>query len=211
MQEWEEVITTKIEIRSDQVILDGYVNAAGRESRVMPSMRGKFVEVVEPGTFGKALQRNDNIELRFNHTKVLGSTKDGALQLFEDNIGLRAIATVTDTDVMEKARNKELRGWSFGFYANKDTWEDTGKGYQRRFLEDIDLKEVSILAGKTPAYIATSIEQRGEDEAISETRYFEDAAEVTDNAPKPEIPAETRDFSICEAEIQILKLRGKKI
>lgn len=202
----------KIEIRADQVILDGYVNAAGRESRVMPSMRGKFVEIVEPGTFGRALQKNDNVELRFNHGKVLGSTKDGSLKLFEDNIGLRAIATVTDPDVIEKARNKELRGWSFGFYTNPngDLWEDTGKGYQRRFLKDIDLKEVSILAGKTPAYIATSIEQRGEEETVSETRYFEDDPEVTDNTPKAEIPAETRDFSIQEAEIQILKLRGKK-
>lgn len=164
---WEEVRTTKIEIRADQVILDGYVNAAGRESRVMPSMRGKFVEVVEPGTFGKALQRNDNVELRFNHGQVLGSTKDGTLKLFEDNIGLRAIATVTDPMVIEKAKNKELRGWSFGFFKNQDRWEDTDKGYQRRFLEDIDLKEVSIL-DKTPAYIATSIEERGEDETISE-------------------------------------------
>ena len=149
----------RIEIRGDQVLLDGYVNAVDRDSRVLPSPQGGFIEKVKPKTFEKALQRADDVELRFNHEKRLGSVKEGNLQLYEDNIGLRAIAKVTDSEVIQKAKNNELKGWSFGFVARKDTWEDGPNGIKRRILEDIDLLEVSIL-DKTPAYIATSIEAR---------------------------------------------------
>jgi uncharacterized protein len=202
----------RIEIRGDQVILDGYVNAVERESRVLPSPRGRFKEKIKSKTFEKALQRNDDVELRFNHDSDmrLGSTKEGNLQLFEDNIGLRAIATVTDEKVIQKAKNGELRGWSFGFIDNKPCWEDGSDGIQRRTLEDIDLIEVSIL-DKTPAYIATSIEARGEDEVISEQRSDEFRAEIEDlTSKKNEKQENPVDYSLFDKEIEILKLRGGK-
>ena len=61
------------------------------------------------------------MDLLFNHDKNrnLGSIENGNLELYEDNIGLRAIATVTDEQVIKKAKNKELRGWSFGFVSEK--------------------------------------------------------------------------------------------
>ncbi|WP_242945969.1 HK97 family phage prohead protease [Clostridium sp. DSM 8431] len=62
--------------------------------------------------------------LNHDENKKLGSTKEGNLELFEDNIGLRAICTITDRDVIEKAKKGKLRGWSFGFAVNKDRWED---------------------------------------------------------------------------------------
>ena len=36
----------RIEIRNDSVLLDGYVNAVDRESKPIPSVRGKFVEKI---------------------------------------------------------------------------------------------------------------------------------------------------------------------
>src|SRR5690606_101680 len=100
-----------------------------------------------PKTFERALQRASDVELRFNHDKnrKLGSIKEGNLQLFEDNIGLRAIATVTDEEVIQKAKNKELRGWSFGFIDKDPDWQDGPDGIQLRLLKDIELLEVSIL------------------------------------------------------------------
>ena len=80
----------KVEIRSDSVVLDGYVNAVGRDSRLMASPQGRFVEQVEPGTFQRAIERGP-VELMFNHDKVVGSTADGTLELREDVIGLRWI------------------------------------------------------------------------------------------------------------------------
>jgi len=199
----------RIEIRGNQVMLDGYVNAVGRDSRVLPSPKGKFIEQIKPKTFQRALERADNVDLLFNHKKdrKLGSTKEGNLELYEDNIGLRAIATVSDDEVIKKAKNGELRGWSFGFYTNKDSWEDGPDGIQRRYLEDIDLLEVSIL-DKTPAYIATTIEQRGEEDVLAETRGEDFKAVIEDNSPEER--QKPIDYSVYEKEIEFIKMKGGK-
>jgi len=190
-------------------MLDGYVNAVGRDSRVLPSPKGKFIEQIKPKTFQRALERADNVDLLFNHKKdrKLGSTKEGNLELYEDNIGLRAIATVSDDEVIKKAKNGELRGWSFGFYTNKDSWEDGPDGIQRRYLEDIDLLEVSIL-DKTPAYIATTIEQRGEEDVLAETRGEDFKAVIEDNSPEER--QKPIDYSVYEKEIEFIKMKGGK-
>ncbi len=203
----------RIEIRGDQVLLDGYVNAVGRESRILPSPNGRFKEQIVPKTFEKALIKTENVDLLFNHdkNKKLGSIKDGNLELREDSIGLRAIATVTDEEVIQKAKDGKLRGWSFGFIANKDKWEDGSDGIQKRYIEDLDLLEVSIL-DKTPAYIATSIEARGEDSYITEQRNEEFTASIEDNSEKQKEKREESqiDYSNYENEIEFLKLKGGK-
>ena len=150
-----------MEIRGDDLIrLTGYVNVTARDSRPIPSPQGSFIEQVTPGTFKRALSKNPNIEMRFNHNRKLCDQKSG-LKLREDDIGLYADAIFKDAEVAEKARKNQLRGWSFGFSVNKDHWDESGK----RYLDDISLSEVSIL-DKTPAYIATSVEMRT-------GRYFE--------------------------------------
>lgn len=197
----------KIEIRSNaEATIEGYVNAIARDSRILPSLHGKYVEQVTPKTFERALEKATDVELRFNHSKHLGSTKEGNLQLFEDNIGLYAKATITDPDVIVKARQNELRGWSFSFVKLVDKWEDAQNGLQRRFLEDIDLREVSIL-DKTPAYVGTSIEMRnvgGESDIIIEERAIEFEGEmlITDKT--------NYDNSIHAKTIEMLKLRHNK-
>lgn len=100
----------------------------------------------------------------------------------EDDIGLRAICTITDKDVIEKARKGELRGQSFGFCAEKDRWEDTNKGYQRRYVEDLELFEVSILDNrKNPDYVGTSIEMRDDKEIVLECRSHDSRVVIVDN------------------------------
>lgn len=202
----------RIEIRGNQVILDGYVNAVERESRVLPSPRGRFIEKIRAGTFARALQRADDVELRFNHdpNRRLGSIKEGNLKLFEDNIGLRAIATVDDEEIIQKANHGELRGWSFGFVDNKPHWEESEDGILRRTLEDIDLIEVSIL-DKTPAYIATSVEKRGEEDVIRENRVYENkvVVEKIESEQRQHDEQKEVDYSVYEKEIEILKLKGE--
>ena len=145
----------KMEIRADDSIrLTGYVNVTARDSRPIPSPQGAFIEQVTPGTFRKALSANPNVEMLFNHERKLCDQQSG-LMLREDDIGLYADATFTDAEVADKGRRHELQGWSFGFTVNADHWDDAGK----RYLDDINLEEVSIL-DKTPAYIATSVEMR---------------------------------------------------
>lgn len=179
----------RIEIRSDSVLLDGYVNAVDRYSRPMSSPTGRFIEKIVPGTFKKALERAENVDLLLDHNKErkLGSIKEGNLQLFEDNIGLRAICTVKDKEVIEKARKNQLRGWSFGFLSNKDTWEGEKGELQKRSVSDIDLTEVSIIdSNMTPIYIGTSIEKRGSQEVTKETRQ-EDFRAVIEDTTKKEV------------------------
>ena len=166
----------RIEIRNDSVVLDGYVNVVDRESKPIPSVKGKFIEKIKPGAFQRSLEKRANVDLLLNHDKnrKLGSTSEGNLELFEDNIGLRAICTVTDPDVIDKAKNKELRGWSFGFYAEKDKLESVENGYERRMVEELDLFEVSIVDNtKNPAYAGTSIEMRDDNEVFIENRTTE--------------------------------------
>ncbi len=164
----------KVEIRSaTEAVIEGYVNAVERESRPIHSIHGTYTERVASGTFQKALNSGKSVELRFNHQKVLDST-DGSLELREDNIGLYAKALIHDEEVIEKARRGELRGWSFGFRDNNPKIENA-----KRVLSDIELREVSILT-KTPAYIATSIEMRGEETEVLEERGIEDKVEVTE-------------------------------
>ena len=195
----------KVEIRADKVIVEGYVNAVGRDSRVIPSPTGDFVEQVTPKTFERALQNGNDVELRLNHDRVLGSRDSGNLELREDSIGLYARAEVTDLETMEKARNGELRGWSFGFVKKQDHMEPLENGLHRRFLEEIELREVSILdSSRTPAYIGTSIEARGQEESILEQRGREDIPEVTKEPEKPTAHADRK------REVEILRLRGTR-
>ena len=154
----EEVSRLQVEIRADKksMTVGGYVNVVGRDSRVLHDKTGPYVEQIMPGAFKKALAADSKVELRFNHKKILDSED---LELREDNIGLRAHAVVTDSEVIAAAEQKELRGWSFGFVKQKDHWKTDEEGTRRRFVDELELREVSIL-DKTPAYIATSIETR---------------------------------------------------
>lgn len=160
------MILTKVELRSGgEVRVSGYVNAVERDSKVLPAMmspgaHGSFVERVAAGAFGRAVERNPDIRMLFNHGREIGSVKGGQLKLTEDNIGLRAEAVITDPEAVSAAKRGELRGWSFGFSGARDIWEDYKPGIQRRTLTDFDLLEVSLLT-KSPAYYGTSVETRG--------------------------------------------------
>ena len=206
----------RIEVRNDRVLLDGYVNATGKDSRFIPSIKGKFKEQIVPEAFTRSLEKNDNVDLLLNHDKnrKLGSTKEGNLELFEDGIGLRAICTVTDAEVIGKAKNGELRGWSFGFYSEKDKWEDTTEGFQRRYVEELDLFEVSIVDNtRIPAYVGTSIEMRAEEEVVTETRSNDSKAVIVDKTEKKKDKENrTKEFdnSLYKNQIEILKLKSYK-
>lgn len=197
----------KIEIRAEGAVIEGYVNAVDRDSRVIPTPMGGFVERVVPKTFARALAKGNDIRLKFNHGRVIGSVSAGTLELKEDNIGLYAKAVVSDKEVIDKARRGELRGWSFGFYKDRDRMEDIENGLKRRYLEEIELNEVSIISNGplSPIYPATSIEMRGEEETMSEMRGMEDIPEVMDFTTD-----EQPDYTKLHNEIDLLRKRYGK-
>ena len=194
------------------VNLEGYINAVGRDSRVLNDrLHGEYLEQVEPGTFRRALNRAGNVVLYHNHDteRVLGNTASGSLELREDAIGLWGRAAIDDPEIEAAAKNNELRGWSFGFRILRDRWEENN-GVKRRFLEEIDLSEVSLLT-VTPAYIATTVEarnaQRGEDDYELLVR-SEDTVELRMVFTEPTPDTGTADHT---AELYRLKLRRLRL
>ena len=98
----------------------------------------------------------------------LGSTKSN-LKLKEDVIGLRAHAEITDPEIVKKAKQKKLRGWSFGFANPTETRADMENGMSRRRITDMDLKEVSLIDEEmNPWYMSTTVETRAGDEGAVE-------------------------------------------
>ena len=184
----------KVEVREDSVFISGYVNAIERLSKpIRETLHGKiktFVERIKAGVFRTALKRNDNVLVLLNHNyeRVLASTKDGNAILEEDNIGLRAEITITDKEVVQKARDGKLSGWSFGFIANDDEISTEGKD-EIRTVTDLELLEVSILDDtKAPAYYGTSIEAREGGARMKEIRAdaFEQEQTAEPNAEQTE-------------------------
>ena len=205
----------QIRVKEDSVEVSGYVNAVERLSRPLKSRIGKFVERIRKGAFKRAIARNDNIRLLLNHNweRDLGGTKDGNLKLTEDNIGLRADAVITDPDVVQKAKDGKLVGWSFGFTDVPDGVDQSFEGgMPTRDVKDLDLFEVSLLDNtRTPAYDGTLVTVRSEDDLqyhsepyISEVEFLEVRDETQLKQPEK---AEERhiDYSKYEQLIQEMK------
>lgn len=187
-----------VKIRADSVVIEGYVNAVERDSKPLFSRIGKFIERICKGAFKRAIERNDDIHVLLNHdwNRDLGSTKSGELELAEDNIGLKARATIKDKEVIEKARSGKLVGWSFGF-------EETDGGVITRMIDgilhravkDLNLFEVSILDNtKVPAYDGTLITARSEaDKVHFRSEPFYDDVIVSEIETVEEAPEETQE------------------
>ena len=174
----------QIEVRSDgKLEISGYVNAIDRYSKELYGSKGKFIEKVAPRVFQRALEQARNVDMLLDHDvrRKLASIEEGTLALKEDNIGLHAKAVISDQEVIEEARCGNLKGWSFGFRALNDSWQEDGS-VAKRTLEEIDLMEVSLLTIE-PAYIATSVQVRSED---MEQRCIRDKPDVKENAEEIE-------------------------
>lgn len=179
----------QVRVKGDSVEIEGYVNAIERKSKPLWSRIGKFVERICKGAFKRAIERNDDIRILLNHNpeRDLGGTKDGNLELEEDNIGLHARATITDPDVIKKAKNNELVGWSFGFSDRDVDQRMDEDGMPLRDVRDLDLYEVSILdRTKSPAYEGTLVTVRSDDESVYYGETFEDEINVREEEPKQE-------------------------
>lgn len=191
----------KVRIKDDSVEIDGYVNAIERKSKPLNSRIGKFVERIKKGAFSRAIDRNDNIRILLNHdwSRDLGGTRDGNLKLVEDNIGLRARATISDPEVVKKARNGDLVGWSFGF-TDRDVDVHDENGVRTRDVKDLNLYEVSLIdRRKTPAYDGTLVTVRADDQifhgdsCITDIETRDDTEKVIDYSKYEELIKEMKE------------------
>ena len=216
----------RINIRADSVEIEGYVNAVERKSKILNSRIGRFIERIRAGAFAKALQRNDDVKILLNHDpeRVLGSQKQGNLELHEDAIGLHARAIITDEDVCNKARAGDLVGWSFGFTDTDDGVErsvDSETNLPVRNVSDLNLEEVSILdRSKTPAYDGTLVSVRADGtdvyhgeaflDDITVTEEIEERAEEERDEPEQEeTPEAIKEIDYSEFESMIKEMKGE--
>ena len=158
---------TKVETRQVQVqdlelreegstrTFAGYAAVFNSDSEPLP-----FIEQIRPGAFQRTLSSRNQIKMFVNHedTMVLASTRAGTLRLSEDNRGLKVEADMPETsyarDLSVLMQRGDVDSMSFGFHVPRggDEWSDDG---QRRYLNEIALREVSVVTG-FPAYEATS-------------------------------------------------------
>lgn len=191
----------KAEIRTDGLHIFGYVNVPGRESRPVITPRGKVIEVIEQRAFQRALQKADNVDLMVDHERKIASTKEGTLKAYEDEIGLRAEAVITDKEVIEGAKKGKLKGWSFNMMKVVDEIEERANQLPLRRVKDFIMTEITLAMNKIPVYSATSIEVRaGENEEV-EIRTSECQVEVND--------LRKSKFDYSKYENKIKKLKGE--
>lgn len=196
----------KIEERADGVHISGYVNVTEKMSRPVITGKGqKVIEIIEPRAFQRALEKVDNIALWKDHQEnyVLAETRANTLSLYEDAIGLHADALITDEQTITEARAGKLKGWSFGFKNPKDTIEERADALPVRHVSGFDLDHIALIVNKTPAYAATSIEMRANDEVSElEIRSIDDESIIIE---KPTEEPKQIDYTDYENRIEKLK------
>lgn len=180
----------RMEFRIKDVQLDhsedrkigGYVNVTERESETLYSQqRGKwFKEVMKKGVFERALAKNQSIPclLEHNWDRELAHTSKGTLELREDNIGLRFDAIITDDEVYEQIRSGAINSCSFGFTVEEQDFEDINSRFEKRYVHEINLKEISLV--KNPAYVGSLVESRNLEMALREDEEMNKAEEVVE-------------------------------
>ena len=180
----------RMEFRIKDVQLDhsedrkigGYVNVTERESETLYSQqRGKwFKEVMKKGVFERALAKNQSIPclLEHNWDRELAHTSKGTLELREDNIGLRFDAIITDDEVYEQIRSGAINSCSFGFTVEEQDFEDINSRFEKRYVHEINLKEISLV--KNPAYVGSLVESRNLEMALREDEEMNKVEEVVE-------------------------------
>lgn len=170
----------KIEVRADGAHISGYVNATEKKSRPVITPHGKVIEVIEPRAFERAIEANPDISVTVDHdaSHIYADTKNGTLKLYEDSIGLHADVLITDSALIEIAKQGKIKGWSFGMYNVVDEIEPRADDLPIRHVKELTLDHVSLIVSKQPAYSATSVEVRADSEVYAEIRAFEQSPEL---------------------------------
>ena len=125
-----------------------------RERRTLPGMALDWISPI-------AWRR-----LKVDHTRVIGSTHSGELQLADDSRGLWAHALISDPAVIAAARSGCIRGWSFAFIAEQSEWyrlDPREKLYYRK-VKRAKLLEVSLMIEKDAAYSGTTVNVKNVEE-----------------------------------------------
>jgi len=150
----------KTEEEESRMLVEGYAIVFNSESRDL----GGFTEVVKEDALDKALERNTDVLALYGHDyqNVLGRQSADTLQLEKDERGIKFTLDLPNTqlgrDVYTLVERGDLKGNSFGFTVEKDSWDKKGDKVIRTIEQVRDLFEISIVS--LPAYEATELTKR---------------------------------------------------
>ena len=154
----------KTEEEESRMLVEGYAIVFNSESRDL----GGFTEVVKENALDKALERNTDVLALYGHDyqNVLGRQSADTLQLEKDERGIKFTLDLPNTqlgrDVYTLVERGDLKGNSFGFTVEKDSWDKKGDKVIRTIEQVRDLFEISIVS--LPAYEATELTKRNYEE-----------------------------------------------
>lgn len=180
-----------IDVNENSMTVEGYANITETPSELLTAKDKKtkkpiqFIETIKKGAFMDSINSGQDIHLLLQHDKdkVLASTRNGSLQITEDDRGLKVRANIVPTsfgkDTLELIKSRIYKGMSFGFIPIDSSIEKVGEIYKRT-IKKLKLFEVSVV--RDPAYSNSIIEARAKEEIeleIKEERqldknYFED-------------------------------------
>ncbi|MFC5734063.1 phage major capsid protein [Cytobacillus gottheilii] len=187
--------------------VSGYVNKTEQLSQVL-GVTKRFKEKIARGAFARAIkQAGRDIDFLSEHKadKILSSTRNGSLNLQEDEQGLYMEATITPTswgkDAYELINSGIFRNMSFGFRTIKDSWKSIESNLYERTIEELELFEVSVV--KDPAYSQSTIAARSIE--LIEEPEIHVQKEVEEKVEEREIPLDTREASL---KLDIQKSEG---
>ncbi|WP_286909302.1 HK97 family phage prohead protease [Clostridium sp. UBA1652] len=162
-KEIRQLIVENIETRATEdgsMVIEGYVATFNSKSKYMG-----FYEVIDPRAFDSTLADGHNIFMLYNHDwdKPLADTETNTLSLSVDNIGLRFSLTLDKSisysmDAYNLVKKKLIKGCSFGFITNNETWSTNNNFEDIRTLLDVTLLECTLTP--IPAYNQTSADVR---------------------------------------------------
>jgi len=192
------------EIRSNDdgtLTVEGYVNKTNQLSQELGSSR-RFREKIASGVFNRAIAKGNGVDFLAEHNKdkILATTRNGSLQLREDNQGLWMSATIANTswgrDYYELVKSGILQHMSFGFRTLSDSWSKDNSGMNIRTINDLILVEVSAV--REPAYTQSFIAARSI-EIVEEPEIPTVEEEVRQKEPR-NIAKEIRDLELIIAK-----------
>ena len=137
--------------------LSGYAAVFNDASVPLP-----FKERIAPGAFRKTLTEMPDVRLLINHEGLpLARTKNGTLNLIEDDRGLRFDAELADTqearDIYTLVERGDVDQMSFAFRVIRQNWS---KDKSERTLTEVSLADGDVSVVTYPAYPTTTVEAR---------------------------------------------------
>jgi len=148
-------VAAELRETDDGILVVGHAAVFNQEANI----GGFFREIILPGAFTAAIERDDVLFLINHEGLPLARTRSGTLSLSEDEEGLLMETRLdrADPDVMSiipKMKRGDLDKMSFAFLPVVQEWDDS-EDVPLRTIKEAQLFDVSIV--NQPAYAGTDI------------------------------------------------------